>query len=226
MMTPGTNNSYHYPMYHDDGSFAASAKTANARGIMVPPPMPPPQSSIPPPQRIGSNNTGTLSSTGSTGSANEVATSTVPKFAIPHNTNDHHPNTGNTNKENSGGGKELPTPSSTPTSSRKNRRRSNLFTPSKKQQNSDDTKDQNGLHGTSSVGGSNQIQQLGSGRSIPIRQGLLYKKSNKSFSKDWKKKYVTLCDDGRMTYYPNLNVSARLNYTLFHTSLMGEKSAI
>merc|ERR1711981_528635 len=63
-------------------------------------------------------------------------------------------------------------------------------------------------HGTGSgTGNSTSAQgpQLGSGRSIPIRQGLLYKKSNKSFSKDWKKKYVTLCDDGRMTYYPSLN---------------------
>ena len=212
MMTPGTNNSYHYPMYHDDGSFAASTKTATGRGIMVPPPMPPPSSSIPP-HRIGSNNTGTLSSTGSAGSTNEIsASNTVPKFAIPHNTNDHQTNTGGiTNKENSGGGKELPTPSSTPTSSRKNRRRSNLFTPSKKNQTSDgDSKDHNGVHGAGSgISGSasSQCPQLGSGRSIPIRQGLLYKKSNKSFSKDWKKKYATLCDDGRMTYYPNLNVS-------------------
>jgi len=47
---------------------------------------------------------------------------------------------------------------------------------------------------------------VGSGRSIPIRQGILYKKSNKAtFSKDWKKKYVTLCDDGRMAYHPSLN---------------------
>ena len=37
-------------------------------------------------------------------------------------------------------------------------------------------------------------------------QGILYKKSNKAtFSKDWKKKYVTLCDDGRMAYHPSLN---------------------
>ena len=216
MMTPGTNNSYHYPMYHDDGSFAASAKTATGRGIMVPPPMPPPSSSIPPSHRIGSNNTGTMSSTGSAGSANEIsATSSVPKFAIPHNTNEHQSNAGGiTNKESSSGNKELPTPSSTPTSSRKNRRRSNLFTPSKKNQNSDvDSKDQNGLHGTGSgAGNTSSVQgpQLGSGRSIPIRQGLLYKKSNKSFSKDWKKKYVTLCDDGRMTYYPSLNVSIQM----------------
>jgi len=114
-----------------------------------------------------------------------------------------------TNKEAAATTKELPTPSSTPTSSRKNRRRSNLFTPSKKNQNSDaDSKDQNGTHGTGSGNNANnQGPQLGSGRSIPIRQGMLYKKSNKSFSKDWKKKYVTLCDDGKMTYYPSLNVS-------------------
>jgi len=48
---------------------------------------------------------------------------------------------------------------------------------------------------------------MGSGRTIPIRQGILHKKSNKSFSKEWKKKYVTLCDDGRMTYHPSLTVS-------------------
>ena len=212
MMTPGTNNSYHYPMYHDDGSFAASGKTAAGRGIMVPPPMPPPSSSIPPAHRVGSNNTGTLSSTGSAGSANEIQTSnSMAKFAIPHNTNEVTTTTGG--KDSSSGTKELPTPSSTPTSSRKNRRRSNLFTPSKKNQNSDgDSKDQNGVHGSSGVGNTAmQGPQLGSGRSIPIRQGLLYKKSNKSFSKDWKKKYVTLCDDGRMTYYPSLNVSKLLS---------------
>ena len=96
MMTPGTNNSYHYPMYHDDGSFATSGKTATGRGIMVPPPMPPPSSNIPP-NRIGSNNTGTLSSTGSVGSSNEISTTSVPKFAIPHNANEHHSSV--TNKE-------------------------------------------------------------------------------------------------------------------------------
>ena len=46
---------------------------------------------------------------------------------------------------------------------------------------------------------------VGSGRSIPIRQGYLYKKSSKSLKKDWKKKYVTLCDDGRLTYHPTLH---------------------
>ena len=38
-------------------------------------------------------------------------------------------------------------------------------------------------------------------------QGLLYKKSSKPLSKEWKKKYVTLLDDGRLTYHPSLHVS-------------------
>lgn len=94
--------------------------------------------------------------------------------------------------------KELPTPNSTPTTSRKNRRRSNLFTPSKKlsepPQNS---------AASLEVG-----PQMGSGRSIPLRQGYLYKKSSKSFSKDWKKKYVALSSDGKLTYHPSLHVSS------------------
>lgn len=85
--------------------------------------------------------------------------------------------------------KDLPTPSSTPTTSRKTRRRSNLFTPSKK----GDDKFKNG--------------ELGSGRAIPIKQGYLYKKSSKALNKEWKKKYVALCDDGRLTYHPSINVS-------------------
>ena len=74
---------------------------------------------------------------------------------------------------------------------RKSRRRSNLFTPSKK----GDDKLKNG--------------ELGSGRAIPIKQGYLYKRSSKALNKDWKKKYVTLCDDGRLTYHPSLHVSSR-----------------
>ena len=133
------------------------------------------------PDEFKTRYTGTMnSSSGSAGSGSEAGKFAVPA-AIPDN-----------NKEN----KELPTPSSTPTSSRKNRRRSNLFTPSKKGGNPENP-DKSGN------GGNNQ--QMGSGRSIPIRQGILYKKSNKSFSKDWKKKYVTLCDDGRMTYHPSLH---------------------
>ncbi|XP_041970576.1 centaurin-gamma-1A isoform X2 [Aricia agestis] len=83
--------------------------------------------------------------------------------------------------------KDLPTPSSTPTTSRKTRRRSNLFTPSKK----GDDRLKNG--------------ELGSGRAIPLKQGYLYKKSSKALNKEWKKKYVTLCDDGRLTYHPSLH---------------------
>jgi len=64
-----------------------------------------------------------------------------------------------------------------------------LFTPSKK----GDDKLKNG--------------ELGSGRAIPVKQGYLYKRSSKALNKDWKKKYVTLCDDGRLTYHPSLHVS-------------------
>ena len=47
--------------------------------------------------------------------------------------------------------------------------------------------------------------QVGSGRSIPLRQGYLFKKSNKMMNRDWKKKCVTLCDDGKITYHPSLH---------------------
>lgn len=47
--------------------------------------------------------------------------------------------------------------------------------------------------------------ELGSGRSIPLKQGYLYKRSSKSLNKEWKKKYVTLCDDGKLTYHPSLH---------------------
>lgn len=46
--------------------------------------------------------------------------------------------------------------------------------------------------------------ELGSGRTIPIKQGILSKKSSKPL-KEWKKKYVTLLDDGRLTYHPSLH---------------------
>lgn len=82
---------------------------------------------------------------------------------------------------------DLPTPSSTPTTSRKTRRRSNLFNTKKGEE-----KLKNG-------------GDFGSGRAIPLKQGYLYKKSSKPLNKDWKKKYVTLCDDGRLTYHPSLH---------------------
>lgn len=36
-------------------------------------------------------------------------------------------------------------------------------------------------------------------------KGYLYKKSIKTLNKEWKKKYVTLCDDGKLTYHPSLH---------------------
>jgi hypothetical protein len=36
----------------------------------------------------------------------------------------------------------------------------------------------------------NSVEEMGSGRSIPVRQGYLYKKSSRSFWKECKKKYV------------------------------------
>ncbi|XP_071443534.1 centaurin-gamma-1A [Hetaerina americana] len=100
--------------------------------------------------------------------------------------------------------KDLPTPSSTPTTSRKSRRRSNLFTPSKKGDF------RNGSVGTGGGGGggsgsATQGGEVGSGRAIPLKQGHLYKRSSKALNKDWKKKYVTLCDDARLTYHPSLH---------------------
>uniref|UniRef100_A0A8W8NMK4 Centaurin-gamma-1A n=1 Tax=Magallana gigas TaxID=29159 RepID=A0A8W8NMK4_MAGGI len=53
-------------------------------------------------------------------------------------------------------------------------------------------------------GASVEAEKLGSGRVIPIKQGYLYKKSH-GLNKEWKKKYVTLLDDGRLTYHPSLH---------------------
>ncbi|KAH7640839.1 centaurin-gamma-1a-like protein [Dermatophagoides farinae] len=78
----------------------------------------------------------------------------------------------------------------TPNTTRKNRRKSNLFTPLSNKTKNDD-KYKNG--------------EVGSGRTIPIKQGYLYKKSKKTLNKDWKKKYVTLTTDGCLTYHPTLH---------------------
>lgn len=107
----------------------------------------------------------------------------IAKFATPHPVDNFH--TSHIKEI-----KDLPTPSSTPTTSRKTRRRSNLFTPSKKAED----KLKNG-------------GDIGSGRAIPLKQGILYKRSSKPLNKEWKKKYVTLCDDGILTYHPSLHVS-------------------
>ncbi|CAI4229090.1 unnamed protein product [Auanema sp. JU1783] len=85
----------------------------------------------------------------------------------------------------------LPTPSSTPTTQRKNRRISNIF-----QRPKDATEEKN-----------KAIEALnhGVGRAIPIKQGHLYKKSAKSaLNREWKKKYVCLYSDGKLTYHHNL----------------------
>ena len=45
----------------------------------------------------------------------------------------------------------------------------------------------------------------GVGRAVPIKQGHLYKRSTKSaLNRDWKKRYVSLYSDGRLTYHHNL----------------------
>uniref|UniRef100_A0A8C1E1E4 Arf-GAP with GTPase, ANK repeat and PH domain-containing protein 3 n=1 Tax=Cyprinus carpio carpio TaxID=630221 RepID=A0A8C1E1E4_CYPCA len=82
--------------------------------------------------------------------------------------------------------------SNTPTPIRKqSKRRSNIFTSRKA---SDQTK---------SI--ESKTDSIGSGRAIPIKQGILLKRSGKSLNKEWKKKYVTLCDNGLLTYHPSLH---------------------
>ncbi|CAN7984288.1 unnamed protein product [Ixodes hexagonus] len=100
----------------------------------------------------------------------------------------------NNNNSSSRDRPEFVTPCSTPTTARKTRRRSNLFTPLKKAD--EEKRQKNG--------------EMGSGRVIPVRQarsfpGYLYKKSIKALNKEWKKKYVTLTSDGRLTYHPSLH---------------------
>ncbi|CAF3501843.1 unnamed protein product [Rotaria socialis] len=80
------------------------------------------------------------------------------------------------------------TPTSTPTQKRKEtKRKSNLFTPGKKDEDK------------------NKTDRLGHGRAIPIKQGFLYKKGTNSINREWKKKYVVLLDDGRLIYHPSLH---------------------
>ncbi|XP_046742447.1 centaurin-gamma-1A [Diprion similis] len=79
---------------------------------------------------------------------------------------------------------ELRTSILTPTTIRKFRRKSNIFTPSKKEKYN--------------------MGEMGVGREIPAKQGYLFKRSSKSL-KEWKKKYVTLLEDGRLTYHSSLH---------------------
>ncbi|KAM9835933.1 arf-GAP with GTPase, ANK repeat and PH domain-containing protein 1 isoform 1-T1 [Aulostomus maculatus] len=90
---------------------------------------------------------------------------------------------------------DVPQATNTPTPVRKqSKRRSNLFTSRKA---SETDKDKKGLEA--------RADSIGSGRAIPIKQGMLLKRSGKSLNKEWKKKYVTLCDNGLLTYHPSLH---------------------
>ncbi|XP_031414010.1 arf-GAP with GTPase, ANK repeat and PH domain-containing protein 1 [Clupea harengus] len=90
---------------------------------------------------------------------------------------------------------DVPQSANTPTPVRKqSKRRSNLFTSRK---GSEPDKEKKGLE--------NRADSIGSGRAIPIKQGMLLKRSGKTLNKEWKKKYVTLCDNGLLTYHPSLH---------------------
>ncbi|XP_045146084.1 arf-GAP with GTPase, ANK repeat and PH domain-containing protein 3 [Echinops telfairi] len=85
--------------------------------------------------------------------------------------------------------------SSTPTPIRKqSKRRSNIFTSRKGAEVDRERK-----------AAECKVDSIGSGRAIPIKQGILLKRSGKSLNKEWKKKYVTLCDNGLLTYHPSLH---------------------
>ncbi|XP_054847615.1 arf-GAP with GTPase, ANK repeat and PH domain-containing protein 3 isoform X3 [Eublepharis macularius] len=85
--------------------------------------------------------------------------------------------------------------SNTPTPIRKqSKRRSNIFTSRK---GADLEREKKALDC--------KADSIGSGRAIPIKQGVLLKRSGKSLNKEWKKKYVTLCDNGVLTYHPSLH---------------------
>ncbi|XP_069509447.1 arf-GAP with GTPase, ANK repeat and PH domain-containing protein 2 isoform X2 [Ambystoma mexicanum] len=48
-------------------------------------------------------------------------------------------------------------------------------------------------------------ENTGSGRTIPIKQSFLLKRSGNSLNKEWKKKYVTLSSNGVLFYHPSIN---------------------
>ncbi|VDM31185.1 unnamed protein product [Hydatigera taeniaeformis] len=95
-----------------------------------------------------------------------------------------------------GEAKDPLTPSSTPTQSRKSRPKSNLFVPRLVlQKKTDDAREKE----------KKVVDGIGSGRSIPIKQGYLYKRTCKPLNKEWKtKKYVALTDDARLIYHPSI----------------------
>ncbi|EFO18325.1 hypothetical protein LOAG_10171 [Loa loa] len=84
------------------------------------------------------------------------------------------------------------TPSSTPTTQRRNRRISNLF-----QRPKDHGHDDKSHRSAAEI-------SMGMGRAIPVKQGHLYKRSSKTLNKEWKKKYVCLHSNGRLSYHQTL----------------------
>nr|CRZ22818.1 BMA-CNT-2 [Brugia malayi] len=86
----------------------------------------------------------------------------------------------------------LLTPLSTPTTQRRNRRISNLF-----QRPKDHGHDDKSHRSVAEI-------SMGMGRAIPVKQGHLYKRSNKTLNKEWKKKYVCLHSNGRLSYHQTL----------------------
>uniref|UniRef100_A0A8C2CXB4 ArfGAP with GTPase domain, ankyrin repeat and PH domain 2 n=1 Tax=Cyprinus carpio TaxID=7962 RepID=A0A8C2CXB4_CYPCA len=49
-----------------------------------------------------------------------------------------------------------------------------------------------------------------------IQRGTLWKRSERSLNKEWKKKYVTLSNNGMLTYHSNINVSNALLFSTKH----------
>ncbi|CAH8590301.1 unnamed protein product [Heterobilharzia americana] len=137
----------------------------------------------------GSNCNVTNAATGGIDKKERTVFSSNPTNRRP----DTHSNPGfehDFNEESKADNNESLTPSSTPTHSRKNRRKSNLF----QKRNDDEREREKKLNG------------IGSGRAIPLKQGFLYKRTCKPLSKEWKtKKYVTLTDDARLTYHPSIH---------------------
>uniref|UniRef100_A0A4W3J183 ArfGAP with GTPase domain, ankyrin repeat and PH domain 1 n=1 Tax=Callorhinchus milii TaxID=7868 RepID=A0A4W3J183_CALMI len=90
---------------------------------------------------------------------------------------------------------DIPQTANTPTPVRKqSKRRSNIFASRKGNEMDKDKKNLD-----------SRADSIGSGRAIPIKQGMLLKRGGKSLNKEWKKKYVTLCDNGVLTYHPSLH---------------------
>nr|XP_014345844.1 PREDICTED: arf-GAP with GTPase, ANK repeat and PH domain-containing protein 1 [Latimeria chalumnae] len=90
---------------------------------------------------------------------------------------------------------DVPPTTNTPTPVRKQSKRRSNFFPAKGGTHPD--KKKKALHSSR--------YSMGSGSAVPSRQGMLLKRSGKSLNKEWKKKYVTLCDNGVLTYHPSLH---------------------